>query len=236
MKVSVIMPAYNTADYVQQAVRAVLSQRGVSFELLIVDDASTDDTWERLREFRSDPRVHLGRFRKRRGAAAARNFLIYASRGKYISICDSDDQMLAGNLQRLSRALDRHPEIGVVCGRRVVRNQRGWRRGKRFPGGGPAGGWDLLRMQCSHPGSMIRRNLLRAVGGYDPRFFFGEDHDLFLRLVEKTRFLRLEGKPVYLYHGRRHSLSHQSAAASRCMVQAILRKAIRRRYGIRVPW
>jgi len=230
------MAARNAAPTVGRAVRSVLEQKGVRAELLIAEDASADRTWEVLRSFRSDPRVRLWRFRRKRGAGAARQFLLRRARGRYATACDADDRMLPGMLRRLAAALDRNPRIGVAFGDLWITDAKG-RSNVRHRNPLPLETWDLLWSHVWNGGSMIRRRLLLEVGGYDGRIPFGlEDYDLFLRLAERTRFRRIGGNPLYLYRKRAGSLSDESRRKKQKVLRDILRKAIWRRYRFRAGW
>ena len=120
VKVSVIMPVYNAAPYVEEAIESVLGQHFDAFELVVGDDGSTDGTAAVLRRYARHPRVRVLTHPMNRGAAATRNALLREARGVYATPCDADDLMLPGNLRRLSGFLDAHPEIGVVYGDLLV--------------------------------------------------------------------------------------------------------------------
>lgn len=233
--VSVVMPARNVATYVDEAVRSVLAQRGVRFELLIADDASTDGTWERIQAYLGDPRVRAWRFRRRRGAAAVGNYLVSRARGAYIASCDSDDVILAGHLRTLAAVLDREPGIGVAYGDMIELSPRGRRRLlRRSPG--PTETWDLLDGSLANGGTMVRRRLFKAAGGYRRELPFLEDCEFFFRLAELTRFRHVRGRPLYVYRRRAGSLSRQPRARWARAGRRILRETILRRYGFRVLW
>lgn len=234
VKVSVIMPAYNAASSIDAAIQSVLAQKGVLFELLIGDDASTDGTWMRIRTFQTDPRVRATRFQRNQGAALTSNRLIAQARGEYLSSCDADDVMLPENLLVLTRVLDKHPAVGVAYGDLFVTEPRGcsWIK-RRFV---PKKAWDLLGGCFANGGTLIRRSLIRKVGGYRPDLAYLEDCDLFLRLAEHTRFYHLAGKPLYCQRKSPGSLSDQPSKKLRKVSQKILRDAIQRRYGTSVGW
>jgi len=111
-KVSVIMPTYNRSGMIKNAIRSVLRQDLKDFELVIVNDGSTDNTEKVILGFR-DPRVKY-LCKKNGGPASARNVGISAARGKYISYLDDDDIYYPCHLKLLSRFLDRHKKIGLV--------------------------------------------------------------------------------------------------------------------------
>src|SRR4051794_19536973 len=98
------MPAYNTGDFVGMAIGSVLRQTCGDFELIVVDDGSTDDTAERVRRC-ADARVRLIQ-QTNRGPAAARNTAIRAACGAYVSMLDSDDLWLPSYLESMGRAFE----------------------------------------------------------------------------------------------------------------------------------
>lgn len=231
-RVSVIMPAYNVARFIDEAIRSVLAQERVSFELLIADDASTDRTWQRIARYLEDRRVRAWRLRSRQGAAAARNFLIARARGRYISICDADDVMLPGNLAHSARIVEDNPEVGVVYGD-VQRIHSTGHRGPVRHIFGPHEAWDLLGEHVWNGGALIRRSLIRRVGGYRSLSVF-QDLDLALRLAERAQF-RSHGRGVlYLYRRRKGSISSQALSLKRRVFRWILQDTLRRRYGRRL--
>ncbi len=231
VKVSVIMPAYNTASSIDKAIRSVLDQKGVLFELLIGDDASTDETWDRIRAYRSDPRVRIFRYRRNGGAGVTSNRLAAKARGLYLSSCDADDALLKDNLRRLAAALDRRPSAGVAYGKvRVVSSGRVVGVRKRFVLKTP---WDLLGGFLAKGGTLIRASIFRKVGGYRKELPYLEDCDLFLRLAEQSEFVCLNGKPIYFQTRRPGSLSDRSPRELQQMSQKILQDTIQRRYGYR---
>ncbi len=228
------MPARNAEKYVDEAIGSVLKQRRTVFELLVVDDASTDGTWDRIQTYKHSPKIRAWRFRKQKGEGAARNYLIARARGRYLAFCDADDVMLAGNLFVLSRILDRHPSVGAAYGDLYVAPLRGGLKIKRrFM---PEKSWDLLGGCFAHGGTLIRRSMMRKAGGYRPQFKFFGDCDLFLRLSELTCFYHHAGKPLYRQRQSPGSLSDQPLKKQRETSQILLRDAIQRRYGYRTQW
>jgi glycosyltransferase involved in cell wall biosynthesis len=112
--VSIIIPTYNRSRLLARAVKSVLNQTYQNFELIIVDDASTDNTEEVVGSF-NDERIKYVRHEKNKGEAVARNTGIKAARGEYIASHDSDDEWLHEKLAKRIRAFENcSPEIGVV--------------------------------------------------------------------------------------------------------------------------
>src|SRR5450631_4125746 len=112
-RVSVVIPSYNHGKYIAQCIESVLAQSFADLEVVITDDASTDDTVARIHAFR-DPRVRLHTFPKNLGQCVALNASIRRSVGEYIAVLNSDDYFAPGKLERQVSFLDVNPEIGAV--------------------------------------------------------------------------------------------------------------------------
>lgn len=229
------MPAYNVSRYIDEAIQSVLRQKGISFELLIGDDASTDGTWDRINRYVSRPQIRAWRFSRNRGAAVLKNYLASKAVGDYFSHCDADDIMLKDNLCTLTRVLDASPSIGVgytnFLKGRSLRASRLLRRRS-----GPALNWDLVHGSIGSGGSLIRKRLFNKVGGYR-NIKVLEDVDLFFRLSETTRFCHLDKiRPLYFYRTRPGSLSQKPSKIIVSAGRKILADAIQRRYGFRARW
>src|SRR2546423_604804 len=113
VRFTVVIPAFNAAGTIESAIRSVLAQTERAFELVVVDDGSTDETAERARFFASDPRVRVFTQRNR-GPAAARNTGIAAGTAEYVSMLDADDLWLPEYLDVMGGALDRTPEAAFA--------------------------------------------------------------------------------------------------------------------------
>ena len=230
--VSVIMPAYNAGPFVAGAIDSVLAQTGVSFEVLVCDDASSDGTGAILDRYRSDDRVRLFRNVENRGAAATRNALIGGARGAYVTPCDADDLLLAGNLSRLSAYLDANPDIGAVYSSVLslwMDDQQRLSRPPAVLARDCAGGWDLRENLVNHGGSMIRRALVEQVGGYDEDAPLVDDWSLWLKLAEVSRIAYVPGELLYVWRRHAGSLSRRDDPDRARQVEQIIRAAVRRR-------
>jgi glycosyltransferase involved in cell wall biosynthesis len=163
--VSVITPVYNAGKYLRQALRSVAAQTYPDFEMVVVDDGSTDPTTLAvLARASRAPRVTCYRT-ERQGPAAARNYAIERSRGAYIVPLDADDYFAPTYLEETVRVLDERPDIGVVYAWiGFVGGHRGiWRTGRfAIP--------EILSYCPLHVTGLYRREVWRDVGGYDPRF------------------------------------------------------------------
>jgi glycosyltransferase involved in cell wall biosynthesis len=112
--VSVIMPAYNAAPYIRDAVNSILEQQLKNLELIVIDDASTDETANLLASF-TDPRMVIHRNEENKGIVFSRNRGIALAKGKYIAILDSDDVALPDRLEKQVAFLEARPDHGA-CG------------------------------------------------------------------------------------------------------------------------
>ena len=227
------MPAFNAGGFIAEAIASVLSQDFRSFELIVLDDGSTDDTWKRLKNYRSDPRVRVFRHERNRGAGATRNAITALARGTYVCPCDADDILLPGALAALSRYLDAHPAAGAVYGdvleiwtdaNDVVTQP------PRICGADASATWDLLENVINHPGSMIRKRLIERVGGYDEGVHSVDDWSLWLKLAEVSRIVHLRGEVFYVWRRHPSSLTNTDENWQRDVTR-IRREAMMRRYG-----
>ena len=182
--VSVIIPTYNRAHLVGRAICSVLNQTFQDFEIIVVDDGSTDNTEEVVKSF-NDPRIRYIRHEQNRGGSAARNTGIRAARGEYIAFLDSDDEWLPEKLDTQLKTMSTLPEhfVGVCCGyyrarqSKIVSVSRPMLYGKLFD--------KLLKSPFLNGGSclIVRKNALVAIGGFDEQLARHQDWDLLLRLA-----------------------------------------------------
>lgn len=196
-KVSVIMPTYNHAPFVSEAIESVLAQQGVDFELLISDDGSQDGTVAVARNH-NDPRIHITANPVNRGACVVLNELIASSRGKYIALLNSDDAWATPTkLADQVRLLDSHPDIGASFGRATFMDRDGQPMAKDdvafghvFDQGNLNQGEWIRRFfehgNClCHPTMLIRKQCYDELGGYNNRLRQLPDFDMWVRLVKR---------------------------------------------------
>jgi len=211
--VSVIVPVYNRAGTIVRSLESVLAQSYKDFELIIVDDGSTDDTGGLVRAlaFR-DNRIRYMRHDTNFGQSRARNTGIAASRGRYIAYQDSDDEWLPGKLQRqVDEMASLSPAVGMVyCLMfRVTTEGREVFRAKKF---GP-GDADLYRRGLLYDfrgigiqSCMFRREVFDICGGFDEQMKALEDMELLIRIARTYRFSCID-EPLLLYYRTPNSIS-----------------------------
>ncbi len=182
-RVSVFIPVYNRERCVGTAIDSILAQRYTDFELLLIDDGSTDASLDVMRAYR-DPRIRVVHRPDNRGIPATRNEGLALARGEYIALLDSDDWATPDRLQRQVAFLDRHPEVAAVGGWSLWMDETG-RPGKikRRPlAAGDIAAWHLFRCPVTNSSLMARTAVLRRYG-YRDAHTVTEDYDLSHRLA-----------------------------------------------------
>ena len=208
-RVSVIIPTYNRASWVAEAVASVLAQTYRAFEVLVVDDGSTDGTLESLAPVLNQ--VKVLRLSSRRGVAAARNLGVAAARGEWVAFLDSDDLWLPEKLARQMAFLSRHPDL-LLCQTEEIWVRRGVRvnppRSCRKEGG-LIFLRSLKRCLVSPSAVVLHRRLLKETGGFDENLPAAEDYDLWLRLTWRYPVGLLPEPLVIKRGGHKDQLSRQ---------------------------
>jgi glycosyltransferase involved in cell wall biosynthesis len=220
--ISIITPAYNASEFLSQTVASALAQTWRDFELLIVDDGSTDDTREIAQAWeRTDPRIRV-LTRPHGGPSAARNTAIAQARGSYFALLDSDDLWHPTFLGSQMTILKGRPTVDVVTGNAY--NMGGIRDGEPV---NPAGKSCrelslreiLARENAVFVMSVFRRTVVERITGFDERLPLNEDYDFWIRAAH-AGFVFLHN-PVPLGHYRRRPDS--ISANEMQMVTGILR-------------
>lgn len=200
--ISVVLSVYNGQQHLVAAVRSILDQTLADFELIIIDDGSTDETPRILADVqRGDPRVRLVR-QENRGLTAALNTGLGLARGRFIARQDADDTSLPERFARQLAFLEGHPSVVAVGSSADVLSGSGAKVGAMTPAVGPEAvrhGLLTLRTTPVHGSIMMRREAVQAMGGYREAFRVGQDYDLWLRL--SSRF-DMDNLPEVLYQWR----------------------------------
>jgi hypothetical protein len=204
-KVTVLMPVFNGEPYLSEAIASILGQTFTDFELLIIDDGSTDRSRQIVRSL-NDPRVRLlcndGNLR----LIATLNRGLDEAHGMYVARMDADDISLPGRLEAQVAFLDLHPEIGVLgTGIQIIDAFGVPGTEILLPGNNALIRWNLaLRSPLAHPTVMMRRSIIAAIGGYRTEPLHCEDYDLWWRASQVTRIANL---PTVLLRLRKHGES-----------------------------
>lgn len=211
--VSVIIPAYNSEDFIQQAIESVLCQTHANLEVIVVDDGSSDKTPEIVKALASsDPRVsYIHQINQ--GQSSARNAGIDKARGRYIAFLDSDDIMLPNKIEEQVSYLEHNPACGLSYCKIFHFFERDSDRLFYFKLPHPSGYLfeELLAGNFINPlSAVVRKDLLDKFGGFPSELKFAEDQCLWLKLsYHRVRFDYLD-KPLAHYRIRSRSLTNQA--------------------------
>lgn len=220
-KVSVIIPAYNSAKYIIAALDSIKSQTYQDIECIVIDDCSTDETWELIQSaVKNDKRIKAYSNSKNIGIGGNRRYGIELARGEFICWQDADDLSTPTRIEKQVEFLLKNPEVGAVGGflkffgegikestRKYAEDDKQLRR-------------CIFRFNpIAQPAAMVRSECFKSVGTYDTRYHVSEDLEMFFRIGTKYKFGNIQEIAV-LY--RQHSGS-LTASKLRSMELATLK-------------
>ncbi|MDH5673273.1 MAG: glycosyltransferase family 2 protein [Myxococcales bacterium] len=224
--VSVVMPAHNAERYLCEALDSVLVQTYARLEIIVVDDGSSDSTWQILERYAAaDPRVRPFSNEVNRGIVASRNraFAEASAEARYFAVLDSDDVCMPDRIAQQVEFLENHPGHALVGGNTLIIDESSAVIGERRY---PSADADLRRVitrynPIAQPTVMIRKAALEEVGVYDERFPRCQDYDLWLRMCArysianlpeitlKYRISSTQGKSTHLKASLRYTIQIQ---------------------------
>jgi glycosyltransferase involved in cell wall biosynthesis len=228
--VSVVMAAKNYARFLPAAVESVLAQTFADWELVVVDDGSTDHTPRAIRPFLADRRVRYFRS-DRLGQPRAKNLGAGLARGEFIAYLDADDAWKPTKLEKQLALLRDRPAVGVCFCRRSLIDEQG----NPLPGQDPPAPRGrvlqdiFLRNFVCFSSVVVRRQVFEHVGGFDPEWDLSIDYDLWLRAARHYEFDYVDEELV-LYrtgHGNLSKrLADRVATADAIMTRALFRRGL----------
>jgi glycosyltransferase involved in cell wall biosynthesis len=229
--VAVVIPTYNRRAMVCEAVKSVLAQRNAKFELIVVDDGSTDGTWNELTQIAAVANDHaqweMMRIERtpNRGPATARNTGVAIAAAPFVALLDSDDLWLPYKLNRQIAFMRDHPEYAISQTEEIwMRNGRqvnpGARHRKRA---GDLFADSLLTCLISPSAVIMRTDLFREADGFDEDLAAAEDYDLWLRLLTDHKVGLVDEQLVIRRAGHPGQLSATVPALDRFRVLALLK-------------
>ena len=221
--VSVIIPTFNRAGMVTRAISSVLDQTFKDFEIIVVDDGSTDESAEILAQFQNDI-LYLSN-PKNLGVSAARNRGIKASSAPLIAFLDSDDYWLPDKLSAQIAFFSRHPEA-VACQTEEIWMRRGRRVNPRKKHAKPSGDVFVASLKLclvSPSAVMLKRSLLQEVGLFDEDLPVCEDYDLWLRIACRYPIYLLKRNLTVKVGGGADQLSSSLKGMDRFRIQSLLK-------------
>jgi glycosyltransferase involved in cell wall biosynthesis len=219
--VSIIIPAYNVAPYIAETLDSVFAQTYRDFEVILINDGSTDETAEHIVPFR-DRIVYLDQ--QNSGVMAARNAGLRVARGHYIALLDSDDLWLPRFLEVLVGMLEADSSLDVAYPNAWFfgsPNFDGKLHQDMMPVSEPITFDRVLRRECQIFGLLVfRRELIDRVGGYDESLQGqgAEDFELWLRMLKAGCRFKFTTEPLAKYRWRHNSLSNTGIGLLSCLI------------------
>lgn len=200
-RVSIIIPAHNAMAYLPETVESALKQTFSDFELLIINDGSSDSIEEWARQI-PDARVKLIS-QEKQGSAVARNTGLACAQGEYIAFLDADDLWVPSKLEKQVQFLDSHPSTGVVLTSMVLADEYGKPTGRTLTSNAEGNAWEKLVVANTVPTSaFVARRCCFDTGGFDPSLKISQDWDLWIRIAANYPFAVIK-EPLIFY--RQHA-------------------------------
>lgn len=221
--ISVIIPTFNRKTFLERAINSVLSQTFRDFELIIVDDCSTDGT-ENLPVLKNE-KIQFFRLPLRSGVASARNFGVQRSNGKWIAFLDSDDEWFPKKLQSQKIWIEKNPQF------RIMQTKEIWirhgvrvnppRSHQKFQG--DLFNESLERCMITPSSVFMEKTLFEEYGGFDESFQACEDYDLWLRITADHQIGLLDEFLLTRYGGHPDQLSGSVPNLDRYRIRSMLK-------------
>ena len=194
--VSAIMPAFNAEAHIAEAIESIIAQTYSRWELIVVDDGSSDRTFETAARFAErDPRIRVFRM-SHGGRGVARNECLKHVRGDFVAMCDADDISLEDRFRQQIQLLAARPDVGVVSCSNVTCIYGTPRRTLRVSG--PRTDAQIRkqlargRMALLNASAMLRTRLFDGTAGFDPELRRAQDYGFYLRIFRNTRFATID--------------------------------------------
>lgn len=206
--ISVIIPTYNRGVFIKKTIESVLTQTYKDYEVIVVDDGSTDDTWERVKQFDDSVRYI---YQKNKGPSAARNTGILNAKGTYIAFCDSDDRFLPHKLQKQMDYIQKRPGCKFAYSWYYNVNRRGKITKLRQPGAcinKEHLQYCLLTRKFTIRTStvIIHKKCFEKAGLFNEKYWYSQDWDMWLRLAAYFKgYCQQEPLSEYRLHGNNRS-------------------------------
>ena len=229
--VGIYMPCYNVEKYIGESINSILKQTFQNWELVIIDDCSTDKTYEVAKKFmQSNIRVYHAPQHYGRIGALKNECIAQLCDHNYICHVGSDDLIPPNCLEIFVNYMDKHPEIGACCGNFKCFNDKGdeW----SFPHVANSGDYDpsvLLRYMCLFPHRFYRKSVVESVGGYSNELTSAVDYDLALKIDEVTKIHRIKEPITYYYRQHAQQVSTRARPEQDLNAKTALLDALNRR-------
>lgn len=231
---SIIMPAYNDEEYIVQAIESVLNQTYQSFELIVIDDGSTDSTSEALSRFREHPKVKIV-CQKNGGTAAARNTGLRLASGEYIGFLDSDDFYTPDRLATIDNYLAENPDAQCVATNHAIWDEEELSEPVVKDESGELAKHGLRLLQLPHFCTLtIQADVLNSLGFFDSRFYYIEDVEMWFRIHAHRHLVQFLNDCSYCYR-RYGDINKTASKNSRKIHKDCIKIDVKYTFGKVVP-
>ncbi len=218
--VSIIIPTFNAGKYIKATIESILNQSFRDFEIIVVDDGSTDDIVNLLKKYGSQIRYF---YQKNSGPAVARNRAIFEAQGQYLAFCDSDDIWESNKLEKQMKVIEKYPDCGLIGTNGIFINEnneylnrhisedRVYKGDIQF-----LGIEDLLKDMCLYPSATLLKKEAILMTGllFDSFTYFFENVQLYLRIAENHKVIFIN-EPLIKRRYLNSSLSHKYTTLNR---------------------
>jgi len=219
--VSVVIPVFNRESFIERAVNSVLNQTYWNFELIVVDDGSTDNTVKRLKNYVDNIKIL---YQSNKGVSAARNLGVKFSKGKYIAFLDSDDEWLPEKLEKQIKETIKNNWKISQTDEKWIRNQKQINKKKIHQK--PQGDIFLKSLELclvTPSAVMIEKKTFEKYNGFNENLPVCEDYDLWLRMTQKYYIHYSQNKSVIKYGGHSDQLSNKYFGMDRWRIKSMLK-------------
>ena len=233
--VSIIMANYNNANYIGVAIESVTKQTYQNWELIIVDDASTDNSLSVIKPYLTDSRIHLYHHRQNKKYIETLLTCLKHASGDIVGILDADDALDITAVRKIVNVHGFHPDASLVytnfwyCDANLNKVKIG-------PCQAIKPGSTNLREDCVSHFKTFKRSAYVKTAGFDPSILAGEDFDLITKLEEQGKLIFID-EPLFYYRRHDHSLTHGNSynITAELSCQKIKYRAYLRRLGTSIP-
>ena len=225
--ICVATPVFNTEKYIADAIESILSQTYQDFEFIIIDDCSTDNTYNIVQHYANkDHRISLLKNDVNLGIAGNRNKILSLVKSKYLAWQDADDISLPKRLQHQYEFLECHPNVGILGGYLQIFDQNGDLGLRKYPADDAYLRKIIFRYSpVAQPGAMVRVSALKEMGNYDLDYPPAEDLDMSFRLGARYKFANLQETVI------RYRENNSSATYTKLKTMEINTIKIRKKYA-----
>ncbi len=220
ISISVIIPSYNRCFLLERSIKSVINQSLAPSEIIVVDDGSTDDTFNMVKSY--FPKIKYF-YNTKKGVSAARNLGILKSTGNWICFLDSDDEWKKNKLARQKKYILKNATAKFIHTNEIwLKNGKLLNQKKIHKKEGGYIFENCLKLCCISPSSvMIRKDIFKNFGNFDENFQVCEDYELWLRISSKSKIDFIDDELLIKHGGHKDQLSKKYWGMDRFRVEAI---------------